>query len=214
MIRSSQELNELYSALSIAQGSLKPASKDSKNPHFRSTYASLASVIEATQEALAKNDLSVIQLPRQEGESWILTTRLCHKSGQWIESDTPLINSKPDAQGFGSALTYARRYSLAAIVGITQDDDDANDASAPAPALKKQYETKVSAAKNEAPISQAQAKALFNLASKKGISTDTLKIHLKKYGVERSADLKVFQFQELTNEIAALQDANIDQRQQ
>lgn len=123
----SEQINELALALSKAQAMMTFAIKDKTNPHFRSDYADLASVLSAIRDPLSKNDLSISQLP--DGNN--LVTILMHKSGQWLSSTTPILTTKNDAQGYGSGITYARRYALASIAGIAQDDDDANEASAP-----------------------------------------------------------------------------------
>jgi hypothetical protein len=127
-MNTSAEINELAKALSEAQAKIKHAAKDSKNPHYRSSYASLASVQDACREQLSSHGLAVTQATILLNNQWVLVTRLMHTSGQFIESQTPIINSKGDAQGFGSALTYARRYALSSLVGVAQDDDDANEA--------------------------------------------------------------------------------------
>lgn len=124
----SETINELATALAKAQGEIASASKSSENPHFRSRYADLASVWDACRASLSKNGLSVIQTVGQDEAGFVLNTTLCHSSGQWIESQMHLLLAKQDMQGLGSAITYARRYSLASIVGVAQDDDDAEGA--------------------------------------------------------------------------------------
>lgn len=125
----SESINEIAKALNKAQASLKPAIKDTKNPFFKSTYADLGSVWEACRDAVTKNDLSIAQLPTMvEGQNYLVTT-LMHTSGQWLRSYTILNPTKNDPQGLGSAITYARRYSLMAMVGICPEDDDGNAAS-------------------------------------------------------------------------------------
>lgn len=129
----SEQINELALALNKAQKEIESAKKTSDNPFFHSKYADLASVYEACKEALNKNGLSVIQtLGYDEKHSYLMTT-LVHSSGQWIAGKMVLLNNKGDMQGLGSAVTYARRYSLAAMVGVAQEDDDANEASQPKP---------------------------------------------------------------------------------
>lgn len=125
----SAEIGELAKALSLAQGAMRGAVKDSKNPFFKSTYADLASVIEASRDALAKNGLCVIQTAKSGTTGVVrLVTTLAHSSGQWVKSelDVPLV--KNDPQAMGSAITYGRRYCHAAIVGLAQVDDDAESA--------------------------------------------------------------------------------------
>lgn len=125
-------MKELATALAKAQAEIKTALKDSKNPHFKSSYADLTSVWDACRQALTANGLSVIQKTDfSEGEVW-LETILLHASGEQIAGRYPLRPQQQTPQGFGSALTYARRYSLAAMVGVVADeDDDGNAASAP-----------------------------------------------------------------------------------
>lgn len=106
------------------------AKKNAINPHLGSKYADLASIIEAVKPALLKHGISFIQMPEQPQDGEVrLTTRLMHTSGEWIEATIGVPMSKKDAQGCGSALTYARRYSLAAMTGLPQEDDDGIAAS-------------------------------------------------------------------------------------
>ena len=130
MSEQSEQINELAAALAIAQGEITGALKDSKNPFFDSKYADLASVWDACRASLSKAGLAVIQVAStSEGGSAVITTTLAHKSGQWIRGTLALKPVKTDPQGMGSAYTYARRYALAAMVGVAQIDDDANAAS-------------------------------------------------------------------------------------
>lgn len=125
----SAEIGELAAALAAAQGEITGALKDSKNPFFKSSYADLASCWEACRGPLSKNGLAVIQTPLESDNGVKLKTMLAHKSGQWIRGTLCMTPTKSDPQGIGSCLTYARRYALAAIVGLSQIDDDANQAS-------------------------------------------------------------------------------------
>ena len=126
----SESIKELATALSKVQGELTYAKKDSANPFFKSRYADLESVWDACRSLMAANGLSVIQMPGNffEGRMWLIT-RLCHSSGEWIEQEMSVPVQKADAQGAGSALTYMRRYALAAFIGVVQADDDGNAAS-------------------------------------------------------------------------------------
>ena len=129
-MKQSESIKELATALAKAQGELTHASKSSVNPHFKSKYADLASVWEACREPLSSNGLSVAQFPSEfQNNIMTLTTRLMHSSGEWLEQTMSAPVSKPDPQGIGSCLTYMRRYALASVVGVYQDDDDANSAS-------------------------------------------------------------------------------------
>lgn len=126
----SDTINELGAALAKAQASIRGAVKDSTNPHFRSSYADLASVWDACRAALTANSIAVVQGPAsQDGQVVTVTTMLVHSSGQWVSSDLTMKPTKPDPQGLGSAITYARRYGLAAMVGVAPEDDDGNAAS-------------------------------------------------------------------------------------
>jgi len=137
-------MKELYTALVKAQGMIKNAVKDSTNPHYKSKYADLESVWDAIREALQKNNLAVLQLTDIDASGApVLVTRVIHTSGEHIEGRYPLVCKDPtDAQKLGSSTSYARRYSLSAMLGVIQPDDDGNAAaghtiaqtSAPSPA--------------------------------------------------------------------------------
>ena len=125
----SESIAKLATALSIVQGKLSHAKKDSANPFFKSKYADLESVWDACRSLLAENGLAVMQFPGEFIDGTMsLTTVLTHSSGEWIGQQMSVPISKPDAQGAGSCLTYMRRYALAAVVGVVQADDDANAA--------------------------------------------------------------------------------------
>jgi len=126
----SETINEIAAALAKAQGQIEGAKKDKKNPHLKNDYADLASVWDACREALTTNGLSVAQAAETNGEgAYGVTTMLMHSSGQWMSGTLYLRPMKDDPQGAGSALTYARRYALAAMVGVAPADDDGNAAS-------------------------------------------------------------------------------------
>lgn len=130
-MKMSEQINELAAALAKAQGEMRFAAKANVNPHFKSKYADMASVIEAIREPLARNGLAHTQLCREgEGGTVIVDTVLMHLSGQYIASSMTMRPVKNDPQGIGSALTYARRYALQGICGLASDDDDGNAASA------------------------------------------------------------------------------------
>jgi len=120
-------MKELFSALSKAQAQIKGAFKDSTNPHFKSRYADLESVIEAMRVPFAANGLGFIQSASADGQH--MQTILVHSSGESITTQVPLIITKNDMQGVGSAITYARRYGLAAACGVSQTDDDGTAAT-------------------------------------------------------------------------------------
>ena len=130
--RTSTEVVEIAAALVLAQSEFGAAIKDSANPAYRSKYADLSSCIDATQKALNKHGIALMQAPQLDGQMVTITTRLQHKSGQWYESDLTLPavqRERFDAQSVGSAITYGRRYSLQAILNLATADDDGNAAS-------------------------------------------------------------------------------------
>ena len=122
--------SKLAGALAKAQAEMHNAPLNKVNPHFKSKYADLAAIRDAVIPALAKNGLAVVQLPAITEHGFVLITRLMHESGEVVEATYPLpANGTPQATG--SALTYAKRYSLASLCGIAaEEDDDANAAEA------------------------------------------------------------------------------------
>jgi len=128
----SDQINEIATACAKAQLELKPAVKDATNPAFRSKYADLAAIVEASR-VYAKHGVAVFQDPTTDESGVAVRTRLVHSSGQWIEFGPLTVPmAKRDAHGTGSATTYAKRYALSAALGISADeDDDGNAASQP-----------------------------------------------------------------------------------
>ena len=127
----SEQINELAKALADFQSEVKDPSKDKENPYFKSKYVALDGVLQTVRPVLAKHGLSVMQLPTSDDTAVTVTTLLMHSSGQFIESEPfKVLLTKKDAQAAGSALTYARRYSLSSVLGIAWDDDDDGDSIA------------------------------------------------------------------------------------
>jgi len=127
-MNTSEQINEIAAALAKAQSAMKNAALNKVNPHFKSKFADLASVRDAVTSALNANGIAVVQTIDHDGDGIAVRTRLIHSSGQWIGSACPIAFAG-DMQKMGSAITYARRYSLSAICGIAADeDDDANSA--------------------------------------------------------------------------------------
>src|SRR3990167_11178350 len=124
----SESIKNIAEALCKFQASMEAITKDATNPFFKSKYASLSAIIEDTRQPLAKQGLSYAQFP--SGDSG-LETILMHNSGEWIADSFLMkpVDQKP--QSLGSALTYARRYALCAILGLQVEDDDGNEASKP-----------------------------------------------------------------------------------
>ena len=130
----SETIGELAGALAKAQATIGGAIKGKVNPAFKSKYADLASVWEAWQSVGPANDLAVTQWPGAVAENKMtMTSLLVHKSGEWIRETAHIPLGKVDAQGYVSAVTYARRCALAALAGIAPEDDDGNAAVRHAP---------------------------------------------------------------------------------
>ena len=169
----SEGIAGLAAALAKAQGQMKGAVKDSANPFFKSKYADLASVVEAIRSAFSANGLSYIQtVQSSELDEVRVETMILHSSGEWISCGVlALPVSKNDAQGYGSALTYGRRYSLSAAVGVAPEDDDGNAAVAAKPTVDY---TKHLVALAAAP-SMDDLQAVFKIAYKSAQATqDTM----------------------------------------
>jgi hypothetical protein len=135
-MKQSESIDKIIPAFIAFQSDMPSVPKDGNNPHFKSKYATLGAITEATRPHLAKHGLGFMQwMSNREGYQ-LIVTRIMHTSGQWMEDEGYILNpTKNDPQGMGSAVTYARRYTLGASLGIiTEDDDDGNRASEPAPA--------------------------------------------------------------------------------
>lgn len=121
----SESVKAIAPAFLKAQKAIKTATKDSKNPYFKNSYASLGAVIEACKEALNENGIFIMQPILNSGRDGIVQTTLMHESGEYFACETPIVTAKPlDAQAFGAAITYARRYGLQSLLCIPTDDDD------------------------------------------------------------------------------------------
>lgn len=164
----SENIGELAAALAKAQAEVGTVTKDSANPYFKSNYASLAAVWEATRPILSKHQLSVVQMPSHDEAGYYVETQLMHSSGQWIRSRTYMKPAKDDPQGIGSLISYARRYALQAVTMICPDDDDGEAAmgrTAPQkPAESPKPAPKVETPKPKAikPAEPAKADSKFN----------------------------------------------------
>ena len=189
-------MKELTAALKKAQLIFKPLQKTAKNPFFKSNYATLDDCIEATRSALAENGLCVVQPTLYENGVTLLITKLLHESGQEITSSYPIIPTKQDPQGYGSALTYARRYVYCSILGlVAEEDDDGNAAS---------KETKTPTQPAQKPtgvISAAQLTRLKTIASKSGKAPDELKAIIAVFGYESSKDIRPVDYEKICEEI-------------
>lgn len=128
----SEQIDKFAAAMAKVQAEIGGAVKSSVNPHFKSKYADLSAVFEAWQAIGPANGFAVMQFPGiydPEARTMGMDTLVTHSSGQWTRGSMSIPLAKVDPQGFGSACTYARRYALAAAVGICPEDDDGNAAS-------------------------------------------------------------------------------------
>lgn len=131
--------NSIATALAAAQAQMGKALKSANNPHFKSKYADLASVVDACMPSLNAHGIAVIQPTTDEETGRFVETILIHgESGETLKCRVPLIVAKNDMQGYGSAVTYARRYGLMSMAGIAPEDDDGNAAAKAAPQEKAQ----------------------------------------------------------------------------
>lgn len=131
-MKHSTETKQIFAALVKAQAEMPSAPKDGNNPHFKSKYATLQSIAETAKPILKKHGLAICQTFETACDGISIITSLVHESGEYITGSLFLKPVKNDPQGYGSAITYGRRYAMAAILGIVADeDDDANAASTP-----------------------------------------------------------------------------------
>lgn len=157
-------MKDLFAAFVKAQAAIEKASKDKANPHFRSKYADLGNVVDAIKPALEANGLGFIQKFHDDEKAIKVETIIVHESGENFSCGVLSIPvTKQDAQGFGSACTYARRYSLQAAFGVAPDDDDGNAAAKAAPKRKAGVITPNDGAFDG--LSQEEAQAAVALAA-------------------------------------------------
>lgn len=156
-------MQQIATSFVKAQKQFAPALKTATNPHFRSKYADLAACIEAVIDALNANGIALIQKTHDSENGVTVETVLVHESGETMSGGILHVPaSKQDPQGYGSALTYARRYSLMAACGIAPEDDDGNSASrAPKPVPKAEIREPKS--KEELAVMIAEATHLSHL---------------------------------------------------
>ena len=179
----SESITALTKALNTFQGKLTSVKKDAVNPFYKSKYATLDTIWETIRKPLSENGLAVTQtMGIQDGKS-ILETTLYHTSGEWI-SGIQLVNPvKDDPQALGSAISYARRYSLSAILGIVSDeDDDGNVATKPVvkPEPKTEQKQIEVPQKTEVKLaSEAQVKKIYATVKEKGITPEQAKNYIK-----------------------------------
>jgi hypothetical protein len=161
-------MSELIKALVAARKEIGGAKKGSVNPAFRSKYADLAAVIDAVKDPLEAHGLTFVQdiVPNEQGQHFVVTVIL-HESGETMKlAGFPIVATKPDAQGHGSALTYARRYSLQTALGVPAEDDDGNAASKPAKEAKEaKFPSPVTSAMEGVKLDETQTAKVAKVAN-------------------------------------------------
>lgn len=188
----SSQINDLAEALAKARKKFEKVVKDSANPFFKSKYADLSNIIEATVGPLSDNGLTLIQAPGRVLEDRVeLTTLLLHSSGQWIRCESEMLVSKKDAQGIGSAITYGRRYAEQSILNVAGEDDDGNAASSKtsqaARETNEEYDQRTA---DQRPLMPAQVTALNDAMKRTGKPAQMVEDYLKEH-------YKVNQFEKL-----------------
>lgn len=169
-------MKHIAAALVKAQREFGPALKSSSNPHFKSRYADLAACVEAVIDALNNNGIALIQQTHECDTGVVVETTFVHESGELFSAGKLHVPAtKNDAQGYGSALTYGRRYSLMAACGIAPEDDDGNAATASAPP-KAPVKT----------IGEPELATITKLAQEAGVELNAV---AKAYGLKSINDL-------------------------
>lgn len=199
----SKELDKLFEALAKSQLEMDVARTDSVNPFYKSRYADLASVVKASRPFLAKNGICVIQrtVTNDEGRVF-LHTRLCHSSGQWLDSNMEVKPPKNDIQTMGSYLTYLRRYMYAAVTGVVaSDEDDDGEVAMKDPRAGNMPSTETST------ITKAQLQVLSGELSS---SPEILESILKGLNIQKLADLPANRYSKCIERIRDIKRAKED----
>lgn len=178
----SEQINDLIAALAKAQGEMGHAGKDAANPHFRSKFASLASVIDAVRVPFAKNGLAFFHSVSAEGSTVKVACTIAHSSGQWISSEFSAQAQDAKPQSIGSCISYGKRYGLQALAGIASADEDDDGEQAHGRQQQRQTPAPIN------PLAEA-----FAAATKKGKTKAellTLATEACGYAVTGAADIK------------------------
>lgn len=190
---STSELGKLFEALAKAQSEMCAAKTDKTNPYFKSKYADLFSVIRSSRPYLTKNGLSVIQRMGVANDSSLnLYTRLCHSSGQWIESCVPINPAKQDVQTLGSYITYMKRYTYSAITGTVSGNED-DDGETAMSDFRKNSKTNITKS-HSSKIDDRELKTLSEMLS--GQDGKIIEKTLKQFKILKFSDLDKERFNE------------------
>lgn len=200
----SESIKELATALAKFQGEIKNPSNTAINPFFKSKYSPLDTVLNTVRPILSKHGLSIIQAPSGDGESIIVATTLLHSSGEWMEFPNLVLKAdKATAQGAGSAITYARRYALSAILGISSEDDD--DGNVAEKQVKTKKTIKITTLKDTKDITHNELLTeLYALVKEKNYQ-EGVKSYIKKtYNKNSSTELTDIEIKELIELLKAM----------
>ncbi len=190
---------EIAKALAKAQGEMDGAKKSSVNPHFKSKYADLSAVWDCLRDVLPKYGLSVVQTLSPYNDKTILISTLLHTSGEWFKSYSPLLIDKLTSQGLGSSISYQRRYSLAALCGVVQEDDDGNIATS-----QQQYQQQVQSIQR---ITPQQMNVLVNvLANCSDEYRSKVTDYLKKTNIHNMLDMPLDMYNKLLTKASEMRD--------
>ena len=179
----SESIKNIAKALAQFQAEVRNPANTESNPFYRSKYAPLSDILNLTRPILSRHGLSVLQSPSGDGQNVTVTTLITHESGEWIESEPLTLKAdKATAQGAGSAITYARRYALSAMLGISsEDDDDGNFASGnKGNANPVKADKKPTAAKTDK-ATPAQLKKIYAMANELKVDSDEMKNMMQSY---------------------------------
>lgn len=204
----SDSIDELAKAMVKVQLGLPGAKKSNKNDFYKSNYADIKDCIEAGREILSENGLVVIQTFGGSADTPSVITTLMHTSGQWIKGEGFMTPDKKGPQGTGSALTYGRRYGYSAIIGLHQEDDDAEGATDRKKAAqnKQTPKDKSKAGVDDLPlnpslISEAQRKRMFAIGKKNNWPDADIKILIGKHGFESSKDITKTKYEKIVEQL-------------
>jgi len=223
-VKGSATIGTLVAALAKAYLSMTHAIKDSLNPAFRAKYASLTSCLDAVRAPLAENGLTLLQPATTDGAKVRVTSLLAHVSGEWLAATMEIPAGQPNAHGIGSALTYAKRYSLTSLLALgVDDDDDANGAmvgadtrelhtapppppppvTRPTPAPTTSSPSPRRAKDGEGFISEAQGRRFYAISKHAGWSDDALRVFLADHGHTSSKTIPWRDYDGIIREIEA-----------
>lgn len=202
-MKKSDSISELAKAFAKTQQEMKQPLKNAENPFFNSTYVPLENVAQSITDVATKNGLSYSQEPTVIDGVVSVTTLVMHSSGEWIEYEP--LRLKPDKnniQGCGSAITYAKRYALSAIFGITSDKDDDGNGAVNYEQVNNHRPQKRPAQKSEL---SAKANKLFSQLIDLGQTQEDIAAYVKdfmnKKGLEKSTEAKTAAMEQMKNDI-------------